>query len=907
VNRFRSLLRRRWVRWGLVVYAFLLIASHVWTGLLKPPPEPDARTQFVTVPSMNAGGEEPGAEPTRLGYRTWGAPLDADSSRPPLLLIHGSPSGGASDFDGFAPLLTDNDRRTVIAIDRPGFGDSDNWVPSYSLRANARLALALLDELGVRRAHVLGFSQGGGVGIWMDHFAPQRIASLALVASIGIQEGEGSGDYWFEHAKYALGYVGLVVLPEFLPHFDLLGPRDFRHAFIRDFWDTDQRPIRALLEDMDTPTLILHGRNDPLVPAWTAEEHHRLIESSRLVMMDASHFFALGPPMGDERATGFAADSVTWFTRRHDKPGVAPLVGVANFAPVDPEARSIGGFELPRSWPWWLLVIVLAVATLVSEDLTVIASGLLVATGQIDIAVALLGCYIGIIIGDFGLVLIGRFAGRRVLKWPFFRKALPERSLRRWEKTFDRHLAKTVFLSRMLPGARLPMYVAAGLLSNRVFEFMFWMLIAVALWLPVLMALTILIGQPIYGFFAEVFHGPWAIVASLAVLVVLIRIASYETTYSGRHKLAADLKRLTAYEFWPPFVFYIPLVLYLPALWLKRGGPMTFSCANPGMDQGGGIVGESKTDIIHTLERAAESIDRPGIILHARRIDPQEDHEARARRLDELVRKDERLGGYPVILKPEAAQRGVGVRVARSLDDVLDYCGKRSRAIQVQRYHPGPEEAGIFWSRVPTSDVPVDRWPGEIFSITRKGFPFVVGDGKHTLEHLIWEDKRLRMQADVFLSRFEDRLDDVLPAGEKLVLAHTGNHAQGARFSDGADLITPELTALIDELARAWRHPETGRRADFGRFDVRYETEQGLKQGRGIAVVEFNGVMSESTNLYDPERSLTWAYGVLFRQWRRLYDIGAARRAAGAEPTSIPKLLAMLRSHYKGKSPAPND
>jgi hypothetical protein len=132
-------------------------------------------------------------------------------------------------------------------------------------------------------------------------------------------------------------------------------------------------------------------------------------------------------------------------------------------------------------------------------------------------------------------------------------------------------------------------------------------------------------------------------------------------------------------------------------------------------------------------------------------------------------------------------------------------------------------------------------------------------------------------------------------------LAETGNHCQGTMFLDGADLITPQLTRRIDAIARTFRDPETGAGIDFGRFDVRYSDDEALRRGEGFALVELNGTMSESTNLYDPRRSLFWSYGVLFRQWRRLFRLGHARRRVGVRPLRVRSLYRMIREHYRGR------
>jgi hypothetical protein len=181
--------------------------------------------------------------------------------------------------------------------------------------------------------------------------------------------------------------------------------------------------------------------------------------------------------------------------------------------------------------------------------------------------------------------------------------------------------------------------------------------------------------------------------------------------------------------------------------------------------------------------------------------------------------------------------------------------------------------------------------------VTRKEFPVIVGDGRRTLEQLIHAHPRFHRQAGVFLERFAAERGRVLAPGESLRLALSGNHCQGTLFSDGADLITPDLELAIDRLARGFKGG-----LDIGRFDIRYESDEALRRGDGFAVVELNGTMGESTNIYDPERSIFWAYSVLGAQWKLLYELGAARRREGARPLSVLEIWRELRRHLRERS-----
>ena len=905
----RRVLRPRWVR----VYLALLLLSHLtiqifapdfWVGYhLKPPA--GAERIFVDVPRMTDAG--PVADKiVRLSLLKWEpaepAPSSASPKPAPVLLLHGSPAQGARDYRNLAPRLTETGR-TVYALDRVGYGNSSKWVPSYSVLTNARYTLAAMEELGIERAHVVGWSYSGGVVIHLTDIAPQRLASVTMLGAIGIQEGEGSGSYYFEHFKYAVGYVAVVILPEFIPHFNLIGDSAIRHAFIRDFWDTDQRPLRAIMQRNTVPTLILHGRHDPLVPAWTAEQHAKLIPNSRLVMLDGSHFFPFGPPADSHETFELGLHVLEGFFARHDAPGIPVLVGVADFAPVaDSGEGNIGKFHITRSTPWPLIIIFIALATLISEDLTVIAVGMLVARGSLDLGVGLTGCYVGILGGDLLLWCIGRFFGRRALKWGFVAKRLPPDSLAHWQDTLTNHAGKAVFLSRCLPGTRMPTYVAAGMLIRKPARFLMWVLIAVLIWTPFLLILSVLIGPRLLGFFETVLHGPWAIAASLLVLMVIVRIISAEATYAGRQKLRADIRRIFRIEFWPAWAFYIPIVPWIAWLALRHRGPMTFTCANPGVPHGGGVVGESKHQILSLINNA------DNLILHQERIGENPDVIERTRQVIALIRDEPRLAGYPVILKPDVSQRGHAVKLAHSDEDVHEYLEQMTRTVLVQRYHPGPHEAGILWSRVPIRGKKASDCPSEVFTVTRKVFPVIVGDGQRTLERLIWEHPRYRMQAHVFLTRFADQIDRVPAEGERVKLGVAGNHCQGTMFIDGSDLVSEELTRLLARLLENAGTPDNPASFDFGRLDIRYTSDEDLRAARGLAIVEVNGTMSESTNMYDPGKSVLWTYRVLARHWRRLYRLGHKRRLEGVRPTSLREIWRTLREQTRGrKGPSVSD
>jgi hypothetical protein len=403
-------------------------------------------------------------------------------------------------------------------------------------------------------------------------------------------------------------------------------------------------------------------------------------------------------------------------------------------------------------------------------------------------------------------------------------------------------------ISRAIPGTRLPFYVAAGFFDIPFRAFALWTLLAVAIWTPAI----ILAAAGINHVAGRVLGAGWfAIATGIAAAWALLHFAR---RFAGEHvgdRIIAQVSRIWRWEFWPAWLFYAPLVPWIGWLSLRHRGFTVITAANPSIPHGG-FVGESKSQILAQLD--------PTHVLPFKLVSSVDDLDG---------------WSYPLILKPDAGQRGAGVKLIRSRDEAAASLAGATTPTLAQAYHRGPHEAGVFYFRLPGEP------RGHIFSITHKEFPQVLGDGVSMLEQLIWRHPRLRMQAKTFLTRHAAERHRVLSENETFRLAIAGNHCQGTLFRDGAHLITPQLEAAIDRTARSCP------RFHFGRLDVRYRDVDAFMRGEDVHIVEVNGVTSESTNLYDPSHSLLTAYRILFRQWSLLFRIGAMNRARGISVSTL--------------------
>jgi membrane protein DedA with SNARE-associated domain len=516
-----------------------------------------------------------------------------------------------------------------------------------------------------------------------------------------------------------------------------------------------------------------------------------------------------------------------------------------------------------------------ALLTFASEDLACAAAGLLVARGELAFGWAVLACFAGIFVGDLGLYFLGRSLGwvaleRAPLRW-FISRERAERAAD-WFRAGGR---KVLYLSRFLPGTRLPTYVAAGLVRCPLGVFAGTLALACALWTPAMVGLAAWGGKllgpgretSVVVALAAVFAGVWVLTHVVAALV----------TWRGRRLLLSRWRRLTRWEFWPAWVANLPVVLHWLWLALRHRSLTLFTAANPAIPTGGFVL-ESKSEILAGFGRdpriARFRLLRAEAPLAERLAD------AEAFMAQEGLR-------FPVVLKPDVGLRGKGVEIAR--DRAALAAGlERARVDTLVQEHVDGEEFGVFYARSPRTG------RARLLSVNGKVFPVVTGDGRRTVETLILADDRAVCQARLHLENHRHELDRVPAAGEALRLVEVGNHCRGTMFTDAREAATPELLAALDDLSR--RHPGFY----FGRYDLRAPSRAALERGEGLRILELNGVAAEVAHVYQPGNSPFAAYRDLFAQWRVAFEIGGEALEGGARPTPLGELVRLVELHFSG-------
>jgi pimeloyl-ACP methyl ester carboxylesterase len=219
-------------------------------------------------------------EPSRAGAPACALSYQTAGQGPPLILLHGM-TGSARSWRTCMRLLSR--RFTVYAIDFHGFGDSRGG--SFALRHATRCVEEFMDHRGIGRASLLGHSMGAVVAAELAARSPDRVDRLVLVAPplLGLRRP------LLEHARQLLGglrAVPIAFLPALLSDLLRAGPATIWRA-ARDLLLLQADDIVAALR---TPTLLVWGDRDTVVPVRLGRRLAALLPSSELVVLPgASH------------------------------------------------------------------------------------------------------------------------------------------------------------------------------------------------------------------------------------------------------------------------------------------------------------------------------------------------------------------------------------------------------------------------------------------------------------------------------------------------------------------------------------------------------------------------------------------------------------------------------------------
>lgn len=236
------------------------------------------------------------------------------------------------------------DTYTCIMFDHRGSGDSPAAIVPLTTSRMAADALTVLDELGIESAHVYGLSLGGMVAQELALAAPHRVKALILGATTagGLEA----------HPRTLWAHLGAV----FKGHRRV--PFEFTSATARgaltQAWAAVTHDTGSRLSRVQTPTLVIHGSGDRLLPVTNGQAVARLIPNAEFRLIDgAGHLYAFNIP------TRASATVLDWLETLGDVPVSDP----PNHAPFPRTRRALG---IPTRLARWQL----ATAVQLSRSIT---------------------------------------------------------------------------------------------------------------------------------------------------------------------------------------------------------------------------------------------------------------------------------------------------------------------------------------------------------------------------------------------------------------------------------------------------------------------------------------------------------------------------------------------------------
>lgn len=282
--------------WHMLALTFLTwLSLWLWTPDL---PRATLEARYLAAPSdLRRVG------PWQLHVRDSGQPTavhDGAPAQPAVVLLHGFGSS-LQTWDAWAQGLAATHR--VVRIDLPGSGLSPpDPAHDYRDERSLQMLIALLDDLGLPRASLVGHSMGGRIAWTFAAKFPERTDKLVLVAP------DGFASFGFEYGKPMAVPATLGLMRHVLPkpllrmnlqaayaqpdslsdavttrYHDLILAPGARQAMLDRLAQTVLQEPGPLLRQIRAPTLLVWGEADAMIPVSNASDYLQAITGSRWV------------------------------------------------------------------------------------------------------------------------------------------------------------------------------------------------------------------------------------------------------------------------------------------------------------------------------------------------------------------------------------------------------------------------------------------------------------------------------------------------------------------------------------------------------------------------------------------------------------------------------------------------
>ncbi len=759
----------------------------------------------------------------------------------------------SSDLRNLDTYLSTN--FNLLILDYSEFYKNENNENRFKAVDNAQQLIHKLEDLNSLEVHIVAQGFGAIIAAKAFSLSPNTFSSITFINSSGLQEFELLGGHTMNKAVYG-AQTGLWWGIEYLiPHFGLLNSVHSNYHLNRANYETDRRDLRGIMNKIDIPTFIEQKTNRKFETFGVSKEIERLVPQSIFKEYDVSE-------IGYEES---------------QKAILSFIESVENGLSIEPSTERLALSQLAFEYKnvikaeGWMLIGLMALivfSTFFSEDLACIGAGLMVARGLMGFWPAMLAGLFGILIGDTFIYLAGRWLGKSAVSRKPFSWFINEQDLERSYHWFEAKGPIIILACRFIPGTRFPTYFSAGVIGSSFLMFFSYFGLSSIIWTPLIVGLSVALGQQMMDYFTLFQeYALWGLIGFVITTYLFIKLIVPLFTYRGRRILKGKFTRKLNWKTWPTYILYSPVVICLIKVWFKYRSISVFTAANAHIDEG-----ESMSK---TLSQITENASiAPYIVLSN-----ESDLEKNLVLCDSFI-ENESIG-YPVVLKPDSGKYGGSVKIIQSREFLLKELKDLSEKYILQKFIAGQEFA-IFYYRYPNEE------RGNIFSITKKKLLFLIGDGEQTIEELILNDERAICLANIHLEKFVHELYDVPEKGESVPLVELALYSKGALYLDADELKTPELISIIDRIGKSLKG------FHIGQFDIRVPSPEHLRRGEDISVIALDGVISTSSNVFDPKYNFSLAIKILLKQWNIAYKIGSINADRGVKPIGVLSLIKCL-------------
>jgi len=223
--------------------------------------------------------------------------LESGDSKKTLVLVHGL-GASAERWDQVIPLFADDFR--VVVPDLIGFGYSDKPLVDYTPEFFSEFLEKFFDETEIKRPYIIGSSLGGQVSAEYVASHPENVEKLILVSPAGVMKqstpaldayimaalypNEQSAKNAFEMMEVSGKEVNEEIITGFVKRMQLPNAKLAFMSTVLGLKNSDL--ITTRLQTISTPTLVIWGSKDPVIPIIHADSFVSAIQDCGFFIMD---------------------------------------------------------------------------------------------------------------------------------------------------------------------------------------------------------------------------------------------------------------------------------------------------------------------------------------------------------------------------------------------------------------------------------------------------------------------------------------------------------------------------------------------------------------------------------------------------------------------------------------------